>query len=115
MGLIVFSLAWMLTTLLLPWPRPFKGPQIVPQISWSKQDAPPQEVVGLRIVITLEGHYPRRTFVSRIEGCRPILMELERNETGETDRVYVLRTEENAKEAGQFLFIPIGYNSREVP
>jgi hypothetical protein len=107
MVLIVFGLAWMLATLILPWPRPFKGPRIVPEIKWSRQDTPPQEVVGLRIVVTLEGHYPRRTFASRIEGYRPILMDLGTDDARENDRIYILKPEQNPLEATRILFHPV--------
>jgi len=105
-ALTIFGLAWMLTTLLLSWPRPLKGPQIIPNIRWSRQDSSPQDVVGFRIVVTLEGHYPRKTFTSRIEGYRPIVMDLEADDAIENDRVYVLKPEQSDLEATSIFFHP---------
>ena len=105
-ALAVFGGVWMLATLLLNWPKLPKGPHLVSEIRWSRQDTPPREIVGLKIVVRLEGHYPRRTFPSTIEGYIPILMDPAEDESWENDRVYVLRPDQNSLETGPFLFHP---------
>jgi hypothetical protein len=105
-GSILFGAAWMLVTLLKDWPKLPKGPRIVSEIKWSRQDATPQELLGLRIEVTLEGHYPRKRFLSTVEGYRPILMELKDDNSRENDRVYALRPEPNQLEATQIFFYP---------
>ena len=105
-ALMFFSLPWMVVTLLKDWPKPPKGPHIVSEIKWSRQDASPQELVGEKILVILEGRYPRKRFVSTIEGYRPILMDPTEDERWESDRLYVLRPAQDSIEAGPFLFHP---------
>ena len=104
-ALLFFSLPWMVVTLLKDWPKPPKGPHIVSEIKWLRQDASPQELVGLKILVILEGRYPRKRFVSVIEGYRSILMEIE-EDGWENDRVYILRSDQNPLEATHILFHP---------
>ncbi len=103
---VLFGGAWIPATLLLDWPKLPKGPHIVSEIKWSRQDADPQELLGLRVAVTLEGRYPRKSFVSTIEGHRPILMDLGVDDAEENDRIYVLRSEQNPLEATRILFHP---------
>ncbi|TMI63829.1 hypothetical protein E6H12_05110, partial [Candidatus Bathyarchaeota archaeon] len=105
-ALMFFSLPWMVVTLLKDWPKPPKGPHIVSEIKWSRQDASPQELVGEKILVILEGRYPRKRFVSTIEGYRPILMDPTEDGSWESDRLYVLRPAQDSIEAGPFLFHP---------
>jgi hypothetical protein len=56
--------------------------------------------------VTLEGRYPRKRFLSTVEGYKPILMDLERHDNWENDRVYALIPEPNPLEATHIFFCP---------
>ncbi len=109
-GSTLFGVVWMLATLLLDWPKPPKGPRIFSVIKWSRQDASPQEVVGLRVAVRLEEHPLKRTLRCNIEGYKLAIMDIEddndNDNGGENERLYILRPDRNPLEATHILFHP---------
>ncbi|SRR6266487_532587 len=107
-GSTLFGGVWMLATLLLGWPKLPKGPRIFSVIRWSRQDASPQEVVGLRVAVRLEEHPMKRTLQCNIEAYKLAIMDIEDdNDNGrENDRVYILRPETKLLKATHLLFHP---------
>jgi hypothetical protein len=103
---ILFGTGWMLGTLLKDWPKLPKGPRIVSAIKWARQNATPQELLGVRIEVTLEEHYRKKRFLSTIEGYKPILIDPESDDGYEDYRVYSLRPEQNPLEATHIFFYP---------
>jgi len=109
MALAIFALAWMLSTMFRDWPKPHQEPHIVSEIRWKKEDANPGEVVGSKIVLKLEEHYPTR-FAATIEGSKSVLSdEDDEGDFWKNDRIYILRPQVEgsaSKATGTLLFHP---------
>ena len=105
-GSTLFGGIWMLATLLLDWPKLPKGPRIFSVIRWSRQDASPKEVVGLRVAVRLEEHPMKRTHQCNVEGYRLAMMDIEDDNGRDNDRIYILRPETSPLKTTHLLFHP---------